>query len=553
LEHHPIQSLYLFNHLPLFGAIFYLWLLVLLLLLFSRQNSKGHGEGLALVLIFSLVFVGYWIVIRPGPEAFPGKAGDGIVSGATVRYILDHGVIEAPVPVHLSLGFPGLHLVTGSLSLVTGLSIFDSVYIILLFFLIALVSLLYWLSSTGLRNDYLVVPLAVLLMLVANPLTRWLLQFHPTHFALVFLVLLIALLYKTQRPSLTMLMVLILALLAATVTHPVASWTFFFIGLGLFLLQRQADRTWIRLTTLALLAVIPIAWLLYWAEGSFEGIVRMLPKLMEDITDPLGYLTIIMQAHVGGVTPLWASAVQFFWLALVFGLGTLLAVWNLSRFRHLTPLQKVETGGLAGIALLTFLIIIVSLKGTEYYRYLQYGGFFAVPIVLRFFMSLNYPLRHLALVFLIVAVFVLSFPTFLVHGRYCATASYYPSDTAAGQFLEMNYDRGEGLTVYSSHGEALGYYYLPEASFVPEGEAWHVANPAGLWRAMDRQLTSFDRNGGLEEKRVFIFTKRQRATWEALLGVPADAPGWTVVEKRLNEQRRIYDNGSIVMYTPLSK
>ena len=82
-EYHPIQAPYLFENLPLFGALFYLWMLLLLLLLFSkRDEDRLTWENLALASVFGLVFLGFWVIITPY-----GSYADGIYNMGHVRYL----------------------------------------------------------------------------------------------------------------------------------------------------------------------------------------------------------------------------------------------------------------------------------------------------------------------------------------------------------------------------------------------------------------------------------------------------------------------------------
>jgi hypothetical protein len=82
----PVQTIYMFDNLPLFAALFYFWMLVLLVLLFSK--GEGLWDKLGLCLIFSSVFVGFWTFITPW-----AGSGDALIHLGELRYIRETGVI----------------------------------------------------------------------------------------------------------------------------------------------------------------------------------------------------------------------------------------------------------------------------------------------------------------------------------------------------------------------------------------------------------------------------------------------------------------------------
>mgnify|MGYP001093293298 CR=1 FL=1 len=62
-EYRIFQSPYGFDNLPLFGALYSIWMALLLLLLFTRGSDWGKA---AIVCIFALVHLGFWTIAFPG-------------------------------------------------------------------------------------------------------------------------------------------------------------------------------------------------------------------------------------------------------------------------------------------------------------------------------------------------------------------------------------------------------------------------------------------------------------------------------------------------------
>ena len=101
---------------------------------------------------------------------------------------------------------------------------------------------------------------------------------------------------------------------------------------------------------------------------------------------------------------------RYLWWALL-GLATILGLRNLFRISQLSLIEKIETGGLLGVILLSALGLFATERGSQFSRYLLYAPLFCAPILLRFLFSRTWARK--ALVVLVVLVFVLSLPTFL--------------------------------------------------------------------------------------------------------------------------------------------
>ena len=174
LEYTSIQSTRIFSNLPFFAILFCVWLAVLFFLLFSRSGKGEHDwEKLALVCIFSAVFLGFWTIIT-----HKGLYDEGIYNAAHVKYMNEVGKIPLGNKVLGYYDFPGLHLIGSFVSQITGLDVISAVSAIVFFQALLLTALLYVLFKRWL-NDHPVAPLATLLVIQGNISLDKLNFFHP--------------------------------------------------------------------------------------------------------------------------------------------------------------------------------------------------------------------------------------------------------------------------------------------------------------------------------------------------------------------------------------
>ncbi|MDD5038460.1 MAG: hypothetical protein PHN78_04000, partial [Dehalococcoidales bacterium] len=551
LEYYPIQSIPAITSLPFFATLFCIWLLVLLLLLFS-EREVGSWEKPALVVIFALVFIGFWLVTGPNTEF----RYDGLINAAYPKYLLAEGTGKMPVG-HPNLGyfyFPGMHLLALSLLQITGLTISQTVTLSLVFHLLLFSVLLYILFLKTLESPSFAAFGAILVLQGNMMLARY--SFFPGIWALVFLMIFLFLLsirgqalFETWQGRVLMLIMLA----AITVTHLVTSITFFFILAGIYLVQRlyllrgKPTKTLVEPLTLALVLIVPIAWELYWATQFFETITKVTAHILQDLGE-LGVLTYVLhmgQAYVGGQVPLWAVITRYFWWVVLFLFGTILALKKLLRIKTLDPNEKIETGELLGVMALTAAVTLGSPGGSEYYRFLLYGAFFTVPIILRFLLNLSSNNRRLSLTLLIIVFSILSFPTFLAHNNLVGTSTYYPSELQAGSFLERSYGKGEELAIFYSSGESgLLLFSVPDAYFRAAGEASHFKDKNDFWQSMNQLVDAFGGSSAANYK-VCYLSKKIMVLSQHFFGVTLEDPNWQKLKDRLSYKDKIYDNGDV--------
>ena len=486
LEYHPVQSLHIFDSLPLFGALFYIWLLLLLLLLFSgRSEGKTDWEKLALVCISSLVFLAFWAIILPYGRL------DSVNNGAIVRVIQQGGVI--PLGRFGYADFPSFFLIIDSLSQITGLGIFEAAQLFLVCNAPIFAALLYLLFTKSFKSTS-VAAFAALLVMLGNAFLARSYTFWPGTPSLTILVAFLVVLTRGQHSFLETWqdrMIAIILLVAATTMYFQTSVLFLLIVVGMYLVQRLGKMTPVAISTIWLFAVIPIAWQMYWAIGNFGNITRLLPKIAADIIQGtfLDWAPFLAKGHVGGRLPLWASGINIFWWVVIFGPGTILGLRNLFRVRKLSRVERAETGGLLGVIMLATIATLISPGGERFVHFIHYAAFFTVPIMLRFSLNLGKRIKGNGFTLLVILFFVLSFPTFLAGNGRINLDAYYHYQFASSEFLERSYGSGKELTLRGMIGPED--YYMLENHREPILHGVPLTNEDLLWHRVDRAMAEF--------------------------------------------------------------
>lgn len=551
LEYYSIQSTRIFDNLPLFAVLFCIWLAVLLLLLFSKSDEqKSDWENIALVCVFSAVFLGFWTIITRN-----GLTNEGILHAAHVRYL--NGVEKIPVG-HRSLGyfdFPGLHLLGSFVSQVTGLDAIQSSALIVFSQALILAALLYTLFRRLLSSHY-AAALGVLLVIAGNISLDKVNFFHPRNLGIILLVTFLVIITRNKErlfgtvPD-TILM-LILAV-AAMMTHFVTSFLLFFIMLGIYVVQKLDRTNRENAPPLIIFLVLPFAWAMYWSFITFGSLIGTFPKVWANWAkgDVLWFLTMSAKANVGENLPLWANMSRLYWWVLIYGFGSIVGLWNLFRLKRLSPMQKRATGVLLGIIAVSAVSTLASPGGGRFDTYILYGAFAAVPILLWFLLSLRNHIRKYALTCLAVLFFVLCFPTFLAHNNMIEYDAYYPDEHASLQFLESNVVPVEQLHYFTGNWvKHLASYYVPDAYlytlFLVETMA---KGEADLWADMDRLIGRFESEAGRPDRVVvFMWSKKLKLPYQHFFGITPEHPNWQMLKDKLSRQDKIYDNGDVQLF-----
>lgn len=543
-EYHPVQSPYIFgDNLPLFVSLYCLWMLLLLLLIFSRREAKW--EKLALVCIFSIVFLGFWAIITPY-----FKHQDEWYNASHAQYLLDEHRLTL---THHFLGyfqFPNIHFNGAVLSSVTGIDLIPLRTLFVLFEELLLSSLTYIMFLKLLKNPTLAAT-GVLLLLIGNITISKVNIFHPSTFGLTLIPLFLIVLYnKASLNSAVGRLTAIIVFVAITMTHLISSLTLVLIQAAIYLVYKtKSSATLASGSLIALSIVIFLSWEIYWAQSLFGELLEFFPKMREQIT--LGNLFLSSETAMGSrSSPIWATAFKLFWWIFIYGFGSVIWFRYLLRFKKLNPPEQWCFGGLAGIIALTIMVTLAGQGGVQFTRFLLYASFFTVPIILMFIIGLRAYWKKLSITFIII-LFAGSFPSFIVYNNMISVDRFYATEVSANEFLRSLYGKGEELDIYSSIAlSPTNAYYLPKAGQVSELDSLHYEDKNELWASVTQELMYFTDWWGHSKYSVFLISDRYKGSYEHIFGFEPTDPRWQEFDNGLTKENKCYSNGHAAIYSP---
>ena len=390
LEYYDMQSTRIFDNLPLFAGLFCIWMAALLILLFSLHNKReNEWEKLALVCVFSAVFIGFWTILT-----FSLGRGEGIFNDAHVRYLNQFGKIPIGNRVLSYFDFPGLHLIGSFVSQVIGLDPIRSASAILFVQTVFFAALLYVLFRRFISNAS-VASLAVLIVIQGNIWISKLNIFHPRNLGLFLLVTFIVIISRQGKGlfrTIPDIIIILIVTATTTVTHFVTSYLIFFIMVGIYIIKIRSKDNSESVSTLVIFIVLPLSWALYWAILMFGGTIQYVFSALQTWVskgDTLWTILMSLQANIGGIMSIWSNISRLYWWILIYGIGSLLWLRNLFRNKQLPYIEKIVTGIMFGIVVVSILSIIGSNGGERFDTYLLYGALTATPILLGFLLRLK--------------------------------------------------------------------------------------------------------------------------------------------------------------------
>jgi hypothetical protein len=585
-EYHAIESIYVFgDKLTIFGILYYIWLAILLLLLFAKGRSS-EWQRVALVCVFALVFVSFWVINTP-----TGGHLDELWNMGHIKYLLETGKISLNQPNFGYFQFPAFHLVNFSLSQISGLGIFETRILFLVFSGVLFAALLYLLFVRLLKNPYLT-SLAVLLMVQGSiEASKELEAFWPGNLAILLFVILLMLLSWREDRALGMeapgALIMIILLAAFTMSYLPLPAYFIFILAGMYLLEKVAKKSVVRSSIIVLFLILFLTWEMYFSTGSFGNLAGLTSTFVANFTQ-LGERAFAVSSGPGATAlgesvPLWASSIKFFWLALIFGLGTILGIWNLIKARKLSSMEVIETGGLLGVIVFSIVAFFAFPVGEgTYLRFFRYAPYFTIPIVLKFLSGFTHHnelsqenillenpggssdpngfrkspanfggwFRRHVITLLVIMFLALSLPTFLIQHNVVSSKAIYPYDLSSGQFLESAYG-AEELNLFSEPGAYIYTYYVTEAHFHIMMAPEQTAGKEDLLLKVNQLVDSFERPG--EGNAIFVLSERFRQPRHSPAIIEPSDPEWVQFTNRLAVNNNIYDNGYIEIYERLAE
>lgn len=546
----PVQSISAIKHLSEFVVVFILWVFNLATLLFFIKGNIW--ERSALCLVFVLVFVHFW-----GFKVSPlGNSPDSSWLMGHVTYLEQMTIIpRTGHPMLTYFDFPGLTLVGSALKQVNGTNLFLTVRIFLIINGLCFVAVLYTsflkLLSTP-RNAAIGVVLAISGSSVLGTSTT---IFHPISLATTFISIFFLILLAFDIKGFTkqkLFLILICILIASTIEYMFTPVLFSMILFSNYLFHRMVkskDNVSISLIILSLVLfltwqIFGVIWML---RASFSG----LPAALNSILNGAWFIPtrIILDENFGTVYPLWGNICKFFWWFSFFGLGSLLMLWCLLRWKRADSNHLIIISSFVGI-LLTVLIGSVSVGKISVMhglilRYLWVSPFVLVPVMSTFLS--NFRMRYPIMVFSIIGT-LLILPTFLTNADNISADNVYQSEISAFNFLKSSYAKGGDLTFY-------GFPLVPASSYIITPDASHYYDTfinAGLtqneiWNSLQDKVRQFlieDSNGN-----IAVISRNGKMNWQRYFLIPFNDPNWYLIETALSFSNRIYDNAEIELYS----
>lgn len=545
----PIESIYLLDNLPLFGALYYVWFVLFLLLLFS-QHRNNEWENMALVCMFAMLFSGKWIVLTHGQI------------GAThiLHYVgpISRSVAEGVMPQSLeNLGydaFPMLAIEGSSLALITGLDAFDTITVFLVVQLLTIMALFYVASRNYLHDGRLASIATVLLISGSLAIPNYVTQFHSRATGLLFLAAFLALVSKGHRRLLNgweQALLFMILLAAAMITHAITSFLLFLVLLGIYLVERPSKNKMMAASTVVLAFVVFLGYEIYVAFSTFGYMAKLMPTVVGNLTEtevPWAPMTSRMAVSAfGEAVPTWAVMTSWFWMFAVIGLGGVLGIAGLVRIGHLSPVEKIMIGGLIGVGVFAA-ITIYATNSEELARALMYLPLFTIPVLLMILSR-----TKVASAVLVGLVFLFAFPTFLTHNSHPSTTALHAQEWSATDFVRSSYQEessagGEDLVTYMPSGNYPLIPPLNKAEQVIFVDYPIPTTPGGLWAAFSDFIAEF-RNPHDSPAVLMFFSPRYATSFQNLGGIdPTTDERWHELRESINQESQAYDNGFVEIY-----
>jgi hypothetical protein len=548
MVYHPIQSPYLFgDNLIFFGVLFYVWFCLLLLLVFTgKAEAKTDWEKLSLVVIASLVFLVFWVIILPyGRLDYFGFAG-------LSNIITESGRIPTGASRAMYWDFPAMFLTGSGIVQVTRLVTFDGINFFVSLFGPIIAGLLYLLFTKIIKNNA-IAAFASILAVMGNMLLADGYTFHPFYPSLVLLLAFLLVLIEgtnVRLGTMRQTLIILVLLAATTITYFQTSIVFVGILLGCYLVQRLSKKSTIGFSAIILFLIVPLAWEMYCTFHTFDMLTSFLSQIMQNLEGGtfLQWFLFLGKTNIGVTIPLWATTVRLVWWLFIYGAGTIAGLMLLLKPKNLNTSGVLVTGGLLAAIVLTAVATILAPGGQRFTVYLLFAFLFTIPPLIYFFIKPG-RIRKFGFMFIVILSFALSFPSFLANNGNIETESVYSYEVSSSQFLNYLYGSGAGLTIYEQIGVGTEQYYLPDAVAFG-GQVWSPISKEELLQIHSDQLSGFLYPS--KDERVFLTNNRMEISAEYSWGINPNDPFWQQMEQRLEDSNanRIYNNGYVQIWEP---
>jgi hypothetical protein len=549
----PAPTLSIFRSLPVFGVIFYAWAAVLFaLLLTTPGSSDGKLEGLVLSVVFSVGFVGFWVLVNGGQTG-----GDSAMNSAILRDIVNLGRLGDPqdTVVNGNLGYfdyPGLFLVTAALCRVAFLDIFTAVKFTTLF-AVVLLTILYYAAALMYLRDQRWAALAAIWAVEGNRQSGFWPSFFPGNFSVLFLLLVAVILLKAAEggtiQSTSGRLLLMTVLMGATLAHPGIPIVLFAVFASAMLACRIGLGP-VDAATIVLAFILPAAWDLYGALRTVGGDIARAVRGLLSPGDLAGYFRIIVAANLGQVVPSWISGLNLFWAVSTVAVGSFVAFLRLLKLPALPRVERIVVITLVNIIVVALLLSFLTGGQETVYRVFLYGSLFAVLLTCRIVISRRSRTPQLLQGLVALPLVVLVFPTFLAVNRSIPLMRSFASEARTGEFIGVHYPRGSNLRIFTHISTAINLlYYLPAAHYASEPEVAGQSSPGEWLKRQRRLLNSFHDSASFNEVSLYVrYDIRSLMYYGNYFGVRRIEQPYALLIDELESDDKFYTTGDIAIY-----
>jgi len=447
LQYGSVQPLQVIENPAIFSVLFLAWITILFILLFYTKNESLR---LLLLVIFGLIFLGFWMIRVPN-----GTNHDEYMNMGITNYIMEHGLSSEREYFNLYLDYPLVHIFGAEISYIWGHSITEASRVFLPFLTVFFILELYIFFRSVLNNRDGAV-LSTVFAVLGNLLWARFQAFAPFELGHVLLMaFLISFVRRRYKVTFIVWPALVIAYLPTSTLVLLV-----LLGIGIFEKLSIGNLSRAR-GQLLYCSLVFFIWNLFWSYRTYantlEYIIHFFPFGMSDFSWASETLGVISNV------PLWVNLVEYFWAAFLLGLGLIIGLRKLFALRKSEAETNLILGGLLGTLAFGLASAIVVPGGLQWSRIFYYGPIFSAPLVAGF--VIIKARRRTMLAMLAIVLIILSFPTFLVQARSVSCNVVYDYERSLGSFISNHVGPDVPRIVADPATSAALQYYVPQAQF----------------------------------------------------------------------------------------
>jgi hypothetical protein len=545
---HPVQSLLLYEPFRTFAVLYVAWITLLVALLTTaRSGNKQHWEQLALLLVFAVGFLYYWITKTPW-----GRLWDEPYQLAIAQQVYDLGTVSGMAESLPYVRWPASHNLGAMLMHVAEIGLLEMRNFLALANILLTTGLLYLFLVYCVGGSKLA-SLGVIMAIQSNPIIIKMSFFFPQTFGITFLLLLMVLIPRCwpEGANKTWLALTILVFAVLTATHAITALAFALILVGVYVVGRLWQISDGLHTGFAgLLAAIWGAWLLYSGFDVFRaGVIGLSHLLSGDVT-LLDYMLRTAKLKVLVADYWWAVLTRGVWLSLTWVVGPALWLYLLLRSRPGHRQELLFVGGMLGVFLTTFVVAAVSPGGHQAFRYQLYGPIFAVPLLLTAACHISPRPRMFLVAGAWLGVASLSLPSLLVFNNSVLFDATYRQEWSAAHFVSSNVIpvQSSSIVIPSTVLEGPYYLYSPRARPLTPLTLEKLEDSSEFFAALDRHVVA-ERSGITGSiSRTVVWSRKLPLLGKSAFGIDESDYRWLRLHSLFSNSDVVYQNGLMELF-----